>query len=44
VTKYRRKCITGAMLKRLQIICTELTEKWGCELIEFNGEADHCVA
>lgn len=41
VTKYRRKCITAAMLKRLKIICTELTEKWGCELVEFNGEADH---
>jgi putative transposase len=41
VTKYRRKCITAAMLKRLKIICTELTEKWECELVEFNGEADH---
>jgi len=41
VTKYRRKCITATMLKRLKIICTELTEKWECELIEFNGESDH---
>jgi putative transposase len=41
VTKYRRKCITAAMLKRFKIICTELTEKWECELVEFNGEADH---
>ena len=41
VTKYRRKCINAAMLARLEIICTELTNKWQCELLEFNGEADH---
>src|SRR5579864_4121405 len=41
VTKYRRKCITASMLARLKIICTELTKKWECELLEFNGEADH---
>jgi len=29
------------MLERLKIICTELTEKWECELLEFNGESDH---
>ena len=41
VTKYRRKCITAKMLTRLKTICTELTKKWECELLEFNGEADH---
>ncbi|MEI7842402.1 MAG: IS200/IS605 family transposase [Gallionellaceae bacterium] len=41
VTKYRRKCITAPILERLKVICTELTEKWDCELLEFNGEADH---
>jgi putative transposase len=41
VTKYRRKCITAPMLERLKVICTELTEKWECKLLEFNGEADH---
>lgn len=41
VTKYRRKCITAPMLERLKAICTELTEKWDCELLEFNGEVDH---
>ena len=41
VTKYRRKCITAPMMERLKVICTELTEKWECELLEFNGEADH---
>jgi putative transposase len=29
------------MLARLKTICTELTKKWECELLEFNGEADH---
>lgn len=41
VTKYRRKCITKDMLKKLNIICEELTKKWECELLEFNGESDH---
>jgi len=41
VTKYRRKCITSAMLARLKLICKDLTKKWECELLEFNGEADH---
>jgi putative transposase len=29
------------MLQRLKIICKTLTKKWECELLEFNGEADH---
>lgn len=41
VTKYRRKCITAPMLSRLKKICSELTQKWQGELLEFNGEADH---
>lgn len=41
VTKYRRKCITSVMLDRLKIICDTLTKKWECELLEFNGKADH---
>lgn len=41
VTKYRRKCITAPMLSRLKEICIQLTQKWECELLEFNGEADH---
>ena len=40
-TKYRRKCITQPMLKRLEEICTATVEKWEGELVEFNGEADH---
>jgi putative transposase len=41
VTKYRRKCITAPMLAKLKLICDQLTKKWGGELVEFNGEADH---
>lgn len=41
VTKYRRRCITAPMLKRLQAICSDLASKWECELLEFNGEPDH---
>jgi REP-associated tyrosine transposase len=41
VTEYRRKCITASMLSRLKEICDQLTKKWECELLEFNGEADH---
>jgi putative transposase len=29
------------MLKRLKIICEDLTQKWEGELLEFNGEGDH---
>lgn len=41
VTKYRRKCISAPMLERLGTHCQALVEKWECELLEFNGEADH---
>jgi putative transposase len=29
------------MLQRLQEICFDLCQKWGCELLEVNGELDH---
>jgi len=41
VTKDRRKAMTKEMLERLGVIFQETLEKWGSELIEFNGEADH---
>ena len=41
VTKSRREAITKEMLERLRVIFSETLEKWGCELIDFNGEADH---
>ncbi len=41
VTKYRKKCITKLMLQSLHGIMDHLLKKWGCELMEFNGEADH---
>lgn len=41
VTKYRRKCITPDLMKRLEAILKETAQKWGCDLLEFNGESDH---
>jgi putative transposase len=41
VTKHRRKVISEEMKKRLGGIFLDTLRKWECELIEFNGEADH---
>ena len=41
VTKYRRKVITKAMLTDLKGIFSNVCAAWRCELVEFNGEADH---
>ena len=40
-TKYRRRVITAPMLKRLHEVFEALGTKWGCEVVEFNGESDH---
>ncbi len=42
VTKYRKKAINLERLKRLEVIFKETLNKWDCQLIEFNGESDHC--
>jgi len=39
--KYRHKCLTGPMLERLEEILRDLLARWGGELVEFGGEADH---
>ncbi|WNS82456.1 IS200/IS605 family transposase [Domibacillus sp. DTU_2020_1001157_1_SI_ALB_TIR_016] len=41
VTKYRKKCISQNMMKRLKEITDSLFEKWNCQVIEMNGEEDH---
>jgi putative transposase len=41
VTKYRRRCLTAAMLVDLRSILTEQLDMKGGALLEFNGEADH---
>ena len=41
VTKYRRKCLTGAMLDRLREIAEARCQGWGGQLMEVNGEPDH---
>lgn len=42
VTKYRKKAINKERLARLEIIFKETLNKWDCQLVEFNGESDHC--
>ncbi len=39
--KYRQKCLTPEMLDRLEDLLRGLLTRWGCELVEFGGEADH---
>lgn len=41
VTKYRKKCFTKTILKRLENIFTEQCLKWDARLLEFGGEQDH---
>ena len=41
VTKYRRKCLTGAMLDRFRELAEARCEGWGGQLKEVNGEPDH---
>jgi len=41
VTKYRRRCLTDGLLDQLGKIMTRTCDKWGVDLIEYNGEADH---
>jgi REP element-mobilizing transposase RayT len=40
VTKYRRRCITGAMLERICNIAAQRS-RGGGEHAEINGQADH---
>ena len=42
VTKYRKKAIDKNILERLRIIFSQTLDKWGCQLVDFNGEVDHC--
>ncbi len=42
VTKYRKKVIDAQMLHELQLVFQSVLKAWNCQLIEFNGEADHC--
>jgi putative transposase len=44
VTKYRKKAISPPVLNRLHEIFTDTLQKWGCQLVEFNGESDHIHA
>ena len=41
VTKFRRKCLSDAMLSDLREIILQTLLLWNCELTEFGGESDH---
>lgn len=41
VTKYRKRCLTGAMLDDFARQAQERCAAWGGRLLECNGEADH---
>lgn len=41
VTKYRRRCLSAAMLDELRTVLDEQLALKGGALLEFNGEADH---
>ena len=41
VTKYRRKCLTDAMLRVVEAVARARCESRGGVLVEVNGEADH---
>jgi len=41
VVKYRRSAIDAEILIRLEQILKQTLNKWGSELLEFNGESDH---
>ena len=41
VSKYCKKCFTSEILESLEAIFRIQCEKWGVNLLEFRGEADH---
>ena len=41
VTKYRKKCLNGAMLQRIEELASERCRSRDGELVTFNGESDH---
>ncbi len=41
VTKYRRKILTADSLKTIEVACSDVAQKMGFSVKEFNGESDH---
>jgi putative transposase len=41
VTKYRRRAISDRVREHLKATCTDVCQKMGAELKEFDGEDDH---
>jgi putative transposase len=44
VTKYRRKVLTAPMIDRCREILRDTAVRWGCQVVESEGEADHVHA
>ena len=40
-TKFRRKVITAEILELIIRQTSDIAVKWGCEVLEMNGEEDH---
>ena len=40
-TKYRKKVLTDEMISRCCDMIGDLSQKWDCKVIEFNGEDNH---
>lgn len=41
VTKYRKRALTGPMIDRCREILKDTAARWGCSVVECEGEADH---
>ena len=41
VTKYRRRCLTAAMVARFRELAEARCDGWGGKLMDVNGECDH---
>ena len=41
VTKYRKKCLTSAMLREFKVQAEERCAAWSGKLLQANGESDH---
>lgn len=43
ITRYRRKRLSEAMLNEIKDLAEEVLIRWGCELKEFSGGAEHVL-
>lgn len=43
ITRYRRRCLSEAMLSEIAEVCQAVLSDWGCELTEFVGGAEYVL-